>query len=851
MKKKFIVVFIMAMLAAASALGLAACDEKHKLEHVDAIEASCETEGNIEYWHCSDCGKYFADKDGNKKIAKADVVIHVLGHDRQEVTAVSPTCTDPGNTAGFTCSRCDYTTVQTLPPSHDMTHHAGIPVECFENGVKEYWTCSREPDVYYANAAGTATLDDLTIYATGHDMTYRAEVPANCTQDGVKGHWACSREPGVYYADETGSETLDDYGIPAIGHDMTYAEAITATCTENGRAAHWVCAHEPGVYYANEQGTKSFANVVIPATGHDWEASLTSDDTHHWRLCKNGCGEEGGKEEHDWGDGVVIKSPTTASDGERLFTCDVCNKKKTQIIPALGTFELTVVESDIYNDQDGGTVSIVSDRALEDDRYVEGSVITVTVTLNESFGIGSVYLNENEIIYSPLVADGVYTFQFVMEGDTTLTVEFGKPITTGRTWQLRDSGGGNFAFPWEYYTVDAAQDGYGTAMLYVYDATGINAREHDFTADEVFFIRELYHNQVLQWAVFDREVTVALLDLMRKQPAGEPQCEFTLAFAIRLLPSEAKHASGYVGSELILPIASTAGGVEYDMTADYVYSKADLSAPSTPQFSINDQGTALEFLRVGGAGAVFTQYKASYIEIEMRNGDIVRYAYMFNDNGTLNIYSDTDKSGTALSCSSVSNAWITTTAFNNWAMEEYPDAYIYVTLGWEFRTKIHADENSFWIYDGEWSNVIKHVGFNAYVTPSFEQMDFSGDGTAIEFIRLGGKGLLFTQYHASYVEIEAKKSGTVYTMYLFYNEQNRRVYLYDNSDREGEGLDCNAVDNASVNTADFNAWASGIFEENFDAHEWEYRTKVHVDDDNYDGYWFEDGEWSEVIKYKS
>ncbi len=849
MKNKLIFVFIISIFATLSALALVACDDAHKLKHVDAVEASCETEGNIEYWYCSDCGGYFADKNGNKKIAKADVVIHVLGHDRQEVDAVSPTCTEPGNTAGFTCSRCDYTTVKTLPPSHDMTHHAEIPVKCFENGVKEYWTCSREDGVYYANEKGTATLDDLTIYATGHDMSYRAEVPANCTQDGVKEHWACSREPDVHYANEAGSEIIDDYVIPAIGHDMTRVEAIPATCTENGRVAHWVCSHEQNVYYANEQGTRSFASVVIPAIGHDWEKSLTADDTHHWYVCKNGCGEEGSKAEHNWGDGVVTKTPTTTAEGERLFTCDVCNREKTQTIPALGTFELTVIESDIYNDEDGGAVGIVSDKPLEDGRYVEGSVITVTVTLNENFGIGSVYLNENEVANSPLVANGVYTFRFVMEGDTTLTVEFGKPITTSRTWQLRD-GGGNFAFPWEYYTVDAAQDGYGTAMLYVYDATGINAREHDFTTDEVFFIRELKHNQVLQWTVFDKEVTVALLDLMRKLPAGSPQCEFTLAFAIRLFPSAAKHASGYVGSALILPIATTVGDVEYDMTADYVYTQADLSAPSTPQFSINDQGTSLEFLRVGGAGTVFTEYKASYIEIEMRSGDVVRYAYMFNENGTLNIYSNLEKSGKALSCSSVNNAWIGTSQFNNWAMEEYPDAYIYVTLGWEFRTKIHVDENSFWIYDGEWSDVIKYVGFNAYVTPSFKQMDFSKDGTAMDFVRLGGKGLLFTQYHASYVEIEVKNGDSVYTMYLFYDEQDRRVYLYADSNREGESLDCNAVDNASVKIVDFNAWASSVFEENFDAHEWEYRTKVHVDEDNYEGYWFEDGEWSEVIKYK-
>ena len=852
MKKTYLILFAMVALIL-SLLGLVACNKHtHTLEHFAAVEASCETEGNAEYWLCADCGQYFADQDGNKKISYSDVVIHVLGHDRQEVAAVTPTCNAPGNTAGYTCSRCDYSTVQILPPSHDMTHHAEVPVSCFENGVKEYWTCSRESGVYYANEKGTATLSDTTIYATGHDMTYQAEVPATCTKEGVKGHWSCSREKGVYYADEAGNTMLNDLAIPAIGHEMTHVDNLPATCTENGRVAHWICAHEEGVYYANEAGTQKIANIVISAIGHNWSDTMTSNDTYHWYVCKNGCGQLGSKQAHSWGNGEVTKQPTTKTEGERFFLCEVCNKTKTQIIPMLDTFSLTVIESDIYNNQDGGTLNLECDTPLENGKYVENSVVTVTVTLNNGFGIGSVYVNDDEIVDSPLIANGVYTFEFVMKDDTTLTVEFGKLITTDRPWYLRDGGGANFAFPWEYYRVDAAQDGNGRAMLYVYDATGLNAREHDFTTDDVFFIRELYHDQALVWSVFDKEATNVLLDLMKQMPDGVQRYEFTLAFAIRLFPSVAKRASGYVASELILPTATTVGGVDYDMTADYVYSKADFSAPNTPQFSINEQGTAFEFLRSSdGAGSVFTKYNAAYIEIEMRNKDVVRYAYLFAEDGTLYMYSNTDKLGTRLALSGVNNAWILTSAFNNWAMVEYPDAYIYATLGWEFRTKIHVDEHSYWMYDGEWSQVIKYVGFDAFNTPSFEQMGFSKDGTIIEFIRLGGKGLLFTKYYASYVEIEIKQGDTVYKMYLFYDEQARRVYLYANDRQEGEKLDCGAVDNAAVSTANFNAWASRVFEDNFNAFEWQYRTKVHVDEDNYDGFWFEDGEWSQVIKYEA
>lgn len=44
------------------------------LKHIDAKVATAAEEGNIEYWYCEGCGKYFSDKDGTKEIAKADTV---------------------------------------------------------------------------------------------------------------------------------------------------------------------------------------------------------------------------------------------------------------------------------------------------------------------------------------------------------------------------------------------------------------------------------------------------------------------------------------------------------------------------------------------------------------------------------------------------------------------------------------------------------------------------------------------------------------------------------------------------------------------------------------------------------
>uniref|UniRef100_UPI0025F97655 InlB B-repeat-containing protein n=1 Tax=uncultured Ruminococcus sp. TaxID=165186 RepID=UPI0025F97655 len=44
------------------------------LKHFPAKAATEDADGNIEYWYCSGCNKYYSDKDGTKEITKADTV---------------------------------------------------------------------------------------------------------------------------------------------------------------------------------------------------------------------------------------------------------------------------------------------------------------------------------------------------------------------------------------------------------------------------------------------------------------------------------------------------------------------------------------------------------------------------------------------------------------------------------------------------------------------------------------------------------------------------------------------------------------------------------------------------------
>lgn len=47
----------------------------HEVKHVEAKAATAEADGNIEYWYCEGCDKYFSDAAATKEIQKADTVV--------------------------------------------------------------------------------------------------------------------------------------------------------------------------------------------------------------------------------------------------------------------------------------------------------------------------------------------------------------------------------------------------------------------------------------------------------------------------------------------------------------------------------------------------------------------------------------------------------------------------------------------------------------------------------------------------------------------------------------------------------------------------------------------------------
>lgn len=106
-------VLVWQKLSAAHEGGTATCSEKavctlcghaygdkdaanHDLKHTAAKGAGFYAEGNIEYWQCRDCGKYFADAKAAKEITRADTVIPAMGRPDRGEPVKAPGTGDAG-----------------------------------------------------------------------------------------------------------------------------------------------------------------------------------------------------------------------------------------------------------------------------------------------------------------------------------------------------------------------------------------------------------------------------------------------------------------------------------------------------------------------------------------------------------------------------------------------------------------------------------------------------------------------------------------------------------------------------------------------------------------------------------
>lgn len=164
--------------------GLQKC--QHSMISTAAKAVTCTEDGNIAYWYCGECGKYFQNESGTTEIALADTVIKATGHTpgAEPTCTIAQTCTvcgvvlkvannhtevavpgyaatteKEGLTDGIKCSVCgEWVVEQTvieklLPQTHSITYFvaAGDYIDQGDAYLQAQTIENPNPDKYYEN----------------------------------------------------------------------------------------------------------------------------------------------------------------------------------------------------------------------------------------------------------------------------------------------------------------------------------------------------------------------------------------------------------------------------------------------------------------------------------------------------------------------------------------------------------------------------------------------------------------------------------------------------------------------------------------------------------------------------
>lgn len=99
-------------IVATCVVNVVACTHAGTIKAVPAKDATCTEPGNKAYYTCTKCGAAFLDAEGNQSTTVAAQTIAAKGHELTETPAVEPDCKNDGKAAYWTCSECHKTFVK-------------------------------------------------------------------------------------------------------------------------------------------------------------------------------------------------------------------------------------------------------------------------------------------------------------------------------------------------------------------------------------------------------------------------------------------------------------------------------------------------------------------------------------------------------------------------------------------------------------------------------------------------------------------------------------------------------------------------------------------------------------------
>ena len=114
---------------------------KHNAVKVERKDPTCTEKGNIEYWYCEACRKYFQDEALTKELKQEETIVPATGHNLTKVDEKKPTVDAAGNIEYWYCEVCNkYFSDEKA--EHEITLEDTIIAKLpkFVSGANQEWT---------------------------------------------------------------------------------------------------------------------------------------------------------------------------------------------------------------------------------------------------------------------------------------------------------------------------------------------------------------------------------------------------------------------------------------------------------------------------------------------------------------------------------------------------------------------------------------------------------------------------------------------------------------------------------------------------------------------------------------
>lgn len=222
----------------------------HSLTKTAAKAATCTEDGNLAYWYCSTCNKYFMDNNGVANTEQeipaymlSTLTISSKGHNQVAVPKEEATCTKDGHETYYYCNNCKtyYSDVACehaigttqaeaeeavkITASHDLHTVAEVASTCKTHGVAEHEECSVCHKLFVNGVEKTEAELELPLASHNYEL-FLSQVAATYNTIGTKAVYRCTVCNELFIKDANGEYIARTTDNMNIGKNITSMQVI-------------------------------------------------------------------------------------------------------------------------------------------------------------------------------------------------------------------------------------------------------------------------------------------------------------------------------------------------------------------------------------------------------------------------------------------------------------------------------------------------------------------------------------------------------------------------------------------------------------------------------------------------